>query len=222
VISCKQLRDLGYNDCGDTKETSSRAANAWWDSKLSTLKTCDTPPHPYPYIVGELEWRRDWAHRHGDATLASGYSASIENLNQIPPGELHESILREMFVGSEMAQVVWQDRLSREEVQAVPADKTIAGMAKRYVELFEARMKANDLSVGEYSLTQRCVNHFVEWVGPANPASVITPTRWEDYWKHLLNKVAAGGKYSVTYGKKDWSYARKFIHWMASMVEKSA
>jgi len=31
----------------------------------------------------------------------------------------------------------------------MPADKTIAGRAKRYVELFEARMSANDLSVGE-------------------------------------------------------------------------
>jgi hypothetical protein len=37
-------------------------------------------------------------------------------------------------------------------VESIPADKTIAERAKRYVELFEARMSADDLTVGETSV----------------------------------------------------------------------
>lgn len=99
---------------------------------------------------------------------------------------------------------------------AVPAEKTLQGLAKKFLENTNARMLAGNLSASEYDTAQRCVGHAVEFFGAGNEPSVITAERWEAYWRHLLAQVAAG-RQSREYVKKDWRYGKAFVRWVASM-----
>ena len=199
-VTCTDL------DCEPTKEDSYRAANEWWRRKQAELDR-----HPHAGAMEMLDTRIDWAKGHGMPEEAASLAETKQMLREDREGDLPSL----MFVTpTEAVSHVWNDRLSRR--QPAPPDRTLQALSARFLELSEARMTTGDLSASELDTARRCVGHVVDFFGDSNDPGIITPERWEDFWKHLLKQVSEG-KQSREYVRKDWRYGKSFIRWMASM-----
>jgi integrase len=211
----------------ETKEASYQAANNWWQARKSAIDA-ESPPHPHAWAIAELTRRRDWLARHGDHEGRELLDAEIVRVTEL--GEGDDPYPVKDFEGWEgqrrMAQIardlaVWQDRFRWERSDSVPVENTIGALSARFLELSASRVSGGELSASEHDLACRCVGHFVEWIGPGNDPSAITPDRWEAYFLHLRSMIS-GGSHSREYVKKDWRYAKVFIEWLASMEKMAA
>ena len=116
---------------------------------------------------------------------------------------------------------VWMERFRTATSTKVPAEKSIGGLSQRFLALSAARVEGGELSASEHDLACRCVQHFVDWIGPGNEPGVITPEKWEAYWHHLRSMITAGTR-SREYAKKDWRYARAFVEWLIGLDKMPA
>jgi integrase len=221
VVSCRQL------GAPETKEGSYQAANAWWQAQKAAIDA-ERPADPHASAIVELTRRRDWLARHGDQEERELYDAEIARVTELgekddpfPVGNL-EGLERHRRI-SQLARdlAIWQDRFRWERPDSVPVEKTLGAMASRFLELSASSVSGGELSASEYDLAYRCVGHFVEWIGPANDPSAITPDRWEAYFLSLRSKITSRSR-SREYVKKDWRYAKLFIEWLASIDKLAA
>ena len=201
------------------------------------------PPRPsYGGVLDKLEFRRDWCRRNDRPDEEALWKARIERLTARPKSEVDEparfllspdidrrigavvayggSVSPDLDPSAAEFQIgdgrLWEDRFDAERRNRVPEERTIAGLARRYLEQHDLRRLAEDLSHGEYYLIGHHLRGFVGWIGEGYAPEVITPTRWEDWWKYLLKRVG-DKEISPTYATKYMKYARRFIAWMASM-----
>lgn len=192
-----------------SKTASYRQANAWWEAKLAEI---DAPPkapiHPHQEVIDHYQRRADWARQQGLNDLVLSAEVNAGAIRLLEP----DDPLVTGYIQSHAEDI---EKWSKVIGDVPPADRTIEALSKRFLQLSETRVQDGDLSPSEHDLACRCVQHFVGWLGVADPAH-ITAEKWEDYWKHL-RKLIGDRKRSREYCKKDWRYARAFLEWMISM-----
>jgi|SRR5579864_844633 len=237
VVSCRQL------NAPQTKEGSYQAANAWWEAKKAELDGQHSP-HPYAFFLADLSKRLAWATRHSESQLASLLNSEIVRIKQggvplflqefdpsmlddvPPPVPFHtdekppdEVIARETWendVASALNPLdeVWNDRIANENLEAVPADKTVGRLVKMWLSPKQTRVELDDLCPKGYDNTVDCVNHFRDWIGSEAAATVIDANRWQAYWLYLSGKVKAG-VWKRDHARKVFQTARNFVEFLS-------
>src|SRR5947208_3383727 len=76
VVSCRQLKGMGLLGSGapETKESSYKAANDWWQERMQANQTVTQPDSP---LIEELSRRRDWSRLKGETGQAADFDAAI-------------------------------------------------------------------------------------------------------------------------------------------------
>jgi integrase len=226
TISCRELGRPA------TKEASYQQANAWWKTKQAEIDGVK-PVHLHAETLQELRRRRDWAVRHVPDEV-SELNAEIESVTNLSGGDDTPGWWPDVAALSRVGITInpqadpwavnellgpgrtWGERSVIDDQPSIPTEKTIGGLITRYLAGHDLRRIAGSLSVGEYSLIHRHTSYFGEWVGTGNPVAIITPHKWEDYWRHLLGRTSEP-KFSATYASKYWKYARRFLRWLGTM-----
>ena len=206
VVSCRQL------GMPPTKEGSYQAANRWWSAKLMELQgQPKEPAHPHHDIIDHLDRRIAWARtNHLEGIVANAEASKYMVL--AADGMTNEEVLPFVDANTGASIEAWSGVVG----ESIPSDKSLSGLSQRFLHLSETRVQDGELSAAEHDLAHRCVHHFVDWIGPNNSPIVITPDKWEAYWRHL-RELIANKRRSREYAKKDWRYARSFIEWMANL-----
>jgi integrase len=202
VVSCRQL------EVPETKEASFRAANEWWERKRAELEG-HQPAHPFQATIAKLEERKAWAQHHEPA-VARFIQGQIEELAGLEEGDLPPSVVREGFLGSPEAQLVWRDRLAHHRPDPIPEVQTIRGQVERWLASQEAKVRAGLMAPGSLRNNADCVAHFRAFVGDESPVQAIDEDRLEAYFSHLIGRI---GSISRDYALKCFGVSKAFIRY---------
>jgi len=195
--------DLG---CEETKDGSYQKANAWWLAKKAEVDG-RRPVHP---VVAEMQQRKDWLISKGlDPSAYSAWMKEAESMAQ--SDDLHPSILNSLLDSLSPSPEVWRDRLSRDKPETQP-DISLKTQTRNYLDLLQARVDADNLSVGEYDMARLCLGVFSEWIGPEMPVTNITEERWQNWYKTIIDSGI-----SVRYQKHRLRHSRNFVVWAVGM-----
>jgi integrase len=110
--------------------------------------------------------------------------------------------------------ILWNDRVTRDDPEPVPEDRTVGGLTRRFLDAELLRYNAGYLSASEYDLIRLCVEAFRDWAGPESAVERIDARRWEGYWAHLL-----GAGISREYKLKRLRHARNLLAWAHELGE---
>jgi len=213
VVSCRQLSAWVGTHVPDNKEQSYQHANQWWRAKKAEVEA-SLPPHPNSQYLDLLGRRLAWSQAHGRNDLAQSLDDTIEQVRSDATGELNgrevnpfdlPSVVMDMVDGA-----VWNDRLSEENLDPTPPDRTIGAQVDRYLALERVRTESDQLSVSEFDTIRRCLHAFRDHFGRSNPIDGLDSDRWEGWWSHLVTLAI-----SVEYKKKRLRIAKTFVAWLA-------
>ena len=90
----------------------------------------------------------------------------------------------------------------------------MASLVKESLRLKQAKAEAGAMSAGAYDNTIDCLNHFLNWIGPEAPVTVIDARRWESYWFYVNDKIKQK-VWSCAYAPKVFRTARAFVEWLS-------
>ncbi|MEO6811566.1 MAG: tyrosine-type recombinase/integrase [Isosphaeraceae bacterium] len=221
TISCRQLKKLGYlrPDAPETKESSIRAANSWFeDFKKQTDAGRPAPTrHPLQGTLDTLQRRLDYAKRHGMRPDVESLSNEAEDVKAITAAEADDlymgEVVSETALGS-MATAklfginvppgvppivlnklfgddrVWHDRLAREQNHPVPQDRTVAGQIKAYLQGQVLKVKAGTMTAARYDNLTYIYKIIQNFLGGDIDAATINEADIERFYMHMLGKVA--------------------------------
>lgn len=201
VVSCRQLRKLGYLEHGvDDKQGSYAAANRWLEDQLQII-----PPHPMQVALDVLQARKDWARDHGQPTeVFDRQMAALRN----PWVDIMAAQNAEVSLNHNRE--VWEDRLQGRPKKTADINRTISHHQDRFLTERRAEVDAGILSPEAYRQTEFCLRTWREWM----PDSIdeIGQDKWKEWWNHLLSRRKPDGTaYSYDQNKKMLSYPRMFI-----------
>lgn len=212
VVSCRQLSAWVGAHVPDNKEQSYQHANQWWRAKKAEVEA-SLPPHPNAQYLDLLGRRLAWSQAHGRNDLAQSLDDTIEQVRSDATGELDGRVNPfdlPSVVTDLMESAVWTDRLSEENLDPTPPDRTIGAQVDRYLALERVRTESDQLSVSEFDTIRRCLHVFRDHLGRSNPIDGLDADRWEGWWSHLVTQAI-----SVEYKKKRLRIAKTFVAWLA-------
>ena len=222
-----------------TKEGSYQAANDWWRRKRAEIDGQQAAAHPHAAALAGLAHQLDYARRHGLHDEVVALAGQVDEVRAIPPDQpavlLDEQTARRLDAARLLGITIpsdldahaltmlfgngriWADRLKREPT--VPTDKTIGGLADRWVAgKFEEARKAVRSADGADNL-RIALAHFVQFAGPSSVVDSITADVWHSWYVHCQGELAKrdtadNAGWSVDYASKCFSTARSFIRWL--------
>jgi integrase len=204
TISCKALRTP------ETKESSYRAANTWWLARKAEIDAAEVPvEHVHARTLDALGPRLAWARRHGDERLVSAITDDMEMLEGDRTGELRGM----MFLGTEVGQAVWLDRLDQESPEVVPAGQTVGAQVAAWLDLLRQRAEAGKISADRFDNLRCHLGRFSGFVGPGLPTTAIDESRLEGYFLHLLGLVK-GGQIAEATADSVFKAAKGFVRYL--------
>jgi integrase len=238
AVSCKRLRELGYDILADTKEGSYIAANAWWAKKEYEL-TAGERPAPRPRLpledavaamlgkddlaeigvapAGELP---DGTHDPGGMEYldAEGVRKLMDQLRPLFLAELVNSGrlpfgVAETLPPARVRQLEDAGRALRGDLAADP-DRRLGYHRDRWVETRLNRAAAGGLAPAKVDNDRIALSHFIRFAGEESPVEVVTAPLLQDFYNHCLGRVAE--RLTDPKGKAGWSpdYAKK-VHALA-------
>lgn len=221
-----------------TKEGSYQAANDWWRKKRAEINGQEAARHPHADQLQELAEKLAYANRNGlndEAADLADLAARVKELGPDDPPQLSPEATRlvnaldvlgvdterldltalEMLFGGG---AVWTDRMRRE--QAVPADKTIGALAKKW-----SADRANEAVKGVRSADgadnmRISLDHFVTFAGATTAAESIDADLWGRWHTECRSQIARrneggdGDGWADEYAKKVFGVARSFVKWL--------
>jgi hypothetical protein len=201
VVSCRQLKKLGYMDphLPETKEHSRDAANRWLSDQL---KLTPEPSSRFGDVIAELERRRAWLVANGFSD--AGYKETIEMVREMENDGAHGSIAQEVIKPNA---TVWQDRLARHRL--TPTDRTVGFWIAKFLELRAVDVKAGELSSDGYDQCRWSMDAFKEWLTPSLPVEKLDSDRWVSWYKHVQSLDNAAWTKKKLYG-----YPKSFVIWI--------
>jgi hypothetical protein len=225
TVSCKQLRELGYEALGDTKAGSYAAANAWWHKKRAELDAAGEPPARKPEPME-------------DAVLSRAGVYALEEshpglLQQISPEQLRALvervrpvILEEMvqhgrplstsgLPPARVQQLQDAAKALRGELAAAP-DKSVETHVGLWLQKQQKMVAAGQMTAARCANNQTCLTHFKQFLGPQSAVEAIDGPKLEAFYLYCAEKIkrhGAPGGWSVSYAKDVFAVARAFIRW---------
>jgi hypothetical protein len=206
VVSVRQLKRGGYlsTDAVETKESSYRAANQWWQdrTKQGVGPRPGLPPyHPHESELAFLERQREWYGRHGDHAEAQRVEDQIAEVRRLGQdqnaiidrdGRVHERVQIARSLGIVVpedldpfaARIVfgdedlWRDRFRHDGRDPIPDGRTVGDWIEKYLDTTIGRHRANEISAAEYQHTELSLNAFKEWLGSSSPIDSIDSDGW--------------------------------------------
>ncbi len=112
---------------------------------------------------------------------------------------------------SSEARAVGPER-TRATEEPLTTRRTIAGAVDSFLVRQRARVSAGQISAGWYDCLQRCVKHFVGFVGGRFGVNHINGAVLEAY--HTLVMVKVGNGWSPEYAQTYMSAAKQFVRWL--------
>jgi integrase len=246
AVSCRQL------NTPSTKEDSWRAANEWWKNKLGEIEVASYEPHPFQTTLDLLGKKREWALRHGQPDLANQLSLQIEGTQKLSEADeglaldtsevVAKNIEIARMLGIEVPndldpdfaahyfgdRRIWQERLSRNQGEKIPADRTVGGQVDRWVQMQQKLAEAGKITPDRADNNRIALHHFRDFLNAGAPVDVIDAQRLHDYFLFCLGKVGERHKdpakkagWSTEYVKKLFGVARAFIKflWESKLIE---
>jgi integrase len=208
VVSCRQLKKQGYlpADAPETKEGSYKAANQWWNDRVSGRVGFDRTGEE------EVERRkRVWAARTGlelppEGRTIAEYVKIAETFGVVVPPDLDPVVARMLF-GDER---IWADRFRRERQRAAPTEESVGKLIDDYLGLFRSRNRAGEISAAEANDAHYALLAFRDWVGAGASVKGIDYALMERWW---LETLKAG--VSVPTKRKRLRFPKGFVKWLA-------
>jgi hypothetical protein len=232
TISCRQLRELGYDGpdgsmTTDTKEGSYLAANLWWDRKEAELeaerKAAERPPSALeqlalsyaaltrpdlPTTIDEL--------READAVLHECFPESNDGG---PPYQLRAvllSFLKEvLFKGQPLpedlikvlpparAQQVTEAVKGLRAEPAAEPDRTVAAHVDRWIRLQQDKVAVGQLAPGRADNLRIYLTYFRDFLGATSSVEGVNAAKLQDFYSWCLDRVRQ--RQQDPKGKDGWS-----------------
>jgi hypothetical protein len=208
VVSCRQLKRLGYMDLHlpETKEHSRDAANRWLADQLGK-KT----PSRYDRVLQELEARKAWSQQEGhDASGIDQMIAFVSGLSDDDPDAADADAFIDPYLdvrAGDPMNLVWRDRLARSK--PTPTNRTVGFWIAKFLELRDVDVKAGELSRDGHDQCRWAMDAFKEWLTPSLPIDKLDSDRWVSWYKHVQS---LGNKAWTK--KKLFSYPKSFVSWL--------
>jgi integrase len=231
TVSCKQLRELGYDLLADTKEGSYPAANAWWAKKELELRAEKSPRPLTPLEETALACllpQEVWEKR--DELRQAYHEQGIDPIYYLGPGVvgLYEYLLLHKTLPDEV-----RDRLPPARVQQIEdanrairgqsaaPDKTVEAQAERWLKKLQAKVDAGRMTAARCANNRTCLEHFKTYLGAQSDATGINAQTLEGFYLHCLTQITARRQdpaekqgWSVAYARDVFAVARAFIRWL--------
>jgi integrase len=244
AVSCRQLREQGYDVLSDTKPGSYIAANAWWARKEFELTAAERPaPRPLHPLEDALlaSWGEDPAEgpcpydelypigpdgRIGKEPVAEVYDPEgRQNLATIL-NVLLPLLGRHFFTGHPLppriAELLGPARWQQIEAAfkglggepAAEPEKRLSAHRDRWVATLLNRAAAGGLAPAKVDNDRIALSHFITFAGEGSPVEVVTASLLQRFYDHCLGRVAE--RLTDPRGKAGWSpdYAKK-VHALA-------
>jgi integrase len=213
TVTC---RDLG---CLATKESSYRAANAWWTAKRAELDHLPLDDR-VPESVAIREKMLDYlALEPGeDRQTRTRLQGEIEALKSGARINKPDGVAFDPTAALPVAEkIAWMDRIATVEKHhewtgktEVPVDRTIGALADKYAELERSRYEGGEISIATWAQERACLMVFRDQVGSTQDVSVLTGDRYEKYWSWVNRTITSIGS-----KKRHLRIARSFITWLS-------
>ena len=191
VVSCRQLR------CPNTKESSSAAANAWWEAKKQEVD--NSPPTEEDLQRNAC---RVWAMVHDWSALDEASREKVVD-SILGAGQFQK-------LKDQAEQVV------ASTVEAPPRDRTLKAQVEAWRALLRSVCQSGQMSEGRYDGYCRNIGNFVEWIGEDTSIDAIDEAKLEGFFNHLSIQVGAQ-KYSPNYAHTLMMTAKQFISRLAEL-----
>jgi integrase len=224
VVSCRQLREQGYDLLSDTKEGSYLAANLWWARKEQELRDAAKPP---PRPLTEVE-KLVFAAKCIDPDQMESTAREMDAAGATPEeiGRFFADWVKRHVVHQEPLTPCLKDNLPPARVQqletAVAAihgsapvtDLSVTTWVNRFLEHKRAQVEAGQLAAARVANCRTYLNHFQEFFGPATRLDQIDANRLDAFYRYLLGKIRKTKSlpgWSAFYAKTIFMVSREFL-----------
>jgi hypothetical protein len=234
TISCRQLRQLGYEFREDNKADSYLAANSWWARKEHELEAERRKTERQPTAMEQLalafgnvpqeQWQE--ALRNCDETsqmVIPGETPLDPDVHPINPlnvslllfmnrvlmsGEPVPEHLAKLLPPARTQQVLEGVKSIRGEV-AAPPERTVAAYADSWIKLKQDKVGVGHLTPGRFESLRIYLGYFRDFVGATASAESMDASKVQGFYSWCLNKVRQ--RQQDPKGKAGWSspYAKK-------------
>jgi integrase len=131
-------------------------------------------------------------------------------MKRIEAGEITDpAVINHFIAPNEIWTQVWADRLSRDQPEPVPQDRTVGFQINEFLDLLLAKHKAGEIGVDEYELNRGCLEVFKDWIGSDTLIDTLDTDKWEDWYKEVLNSAISAG-----YKNRRFRCAKNFVAWL--------
>jgi integrase len=227
TVSCKQLRELGYDVTADTQVGSYPQANLWWFRKKAEIDAAETPARPpmtpleqtarayfkppevWEEILRDLDARGVPRQAALNVPLWSLMQDNLLGGKPLPPN------LVENLPPARVQQIEDAGKLIRGEPAAAP-DQTVEAHADLWLKRQQTLVEAGQMTSARCSNNRTCLDHFKSYLGPQSDAAGTDATKLEGFYLHVMGKIRRNGGdgWSVAYVKDVFSVARSFVRWL--------
>jgi integrase len=238
AVSCRQLRQQGYDVREDTKTGSYTAANLWWSRKEDEIEAERKAAAPRP--LSQIEALGVATHTLPGGFDLEEYLAWIQenDVSQTRESALAETVkyglrlfvewvlvkgrtftdgrLAEFLSPGQIAQIEDAVKGIRGEPASTP-DKTVKAHAEAWLNRQQQLVDAGQMTAARTANNRTCLQHFLTFLGPDSDVAGIDADRWDRFYLWLLSpeRLSERGKvWSTAYRKDVFSVARAFVRWL--------
>jgi integrase len=230
AVSCRQLREEGYEVQSDTEKGSYLAANLWWSRKRAWLDLQDKPA-PRPLTEAE---KLVFASQCKDPSAWEEAARLMDRAGATPEemARLFRSVMARLVEQAEPETPCVRQHLPGHLDQVdqcligvgappPPSDMDISLYRDKWFRHQKAQVDAGQITAARVANNRTCLQHFLDFFtgqGKTKITAVDSDTV-DSFYQHILKSLRKGTGlegWSVAYAKDVFSVARAFIRYAAA------